>query len=110
MYEMQELGYNYRMNDIQASLGISQLKRLKSIINKRNFIYKSYEKEFSDLPLKLLKIPNRVESAVHLCIIQLKNELDKSQLGLFEFLKSQNIEFKYTIRLFTFNLITENGI
>ena len=91
IYEMQELGYNYRMNDIQASLGISQLKRLKSIIDKRNFVYRSYQKEFSELPIKLLKIPEGVESAVHLCVIQLKSDLNESQLGLFKFLKSQNI-------------------
>ncbi len=91
IYEMQELGYNYRMNDLQASLGLSQLKRLNSIINKRNFVYKSYEKEFSDLPIRLLKIPQRVESAVHLCVIQVQNKLNTSQIGLFNFLRAQNI-------------------
>ena len=41
-YEQQSLGWNYRLTDIQAALGISQLKRIKSFIKKRNEIANQY--------------------------------------------------------------------
>ena len=43
-YEQQVLGYNYRMNDIEAALGISQIKRLESIVRERNKILEVYIK------------------------------------------------------------------
>ncbi|MGM0509044.1 MAG: UDP-4-amino-4,6-dideoxy-N-acetyl-beta-L-altrosamine transaminase [Fusobacteriota bacterium] len=48
-YEMQSLGYNYRMTDIQASLGITQMKKLNKSIYKRNLIAKKYEEELANL-------------------------------------------------------------
>ena len=91
IYEMQELGFNYRMNDFQAALGLSQLYRLSSIIEKRNYIYEYYKKRLIGLPLKLLKIPNNVKSSVHLCVVQLTNSFKKEHLNLFNFLRSENI-------------------
>ena len=41
-FEQLELGFNYRMTDIHASLGINQMKRLKSFVNKRNALAKNY--------------------------------------------------------------------
>ena len=45
---MLELGYNYRLSDIQAALGISQLNRLDKFIKKRKFIANFYDKLFLD--------------------------------------------------------------
>ncbi len=45
-YEQQSLGFNYRMSDIQAALGISQLKRIDSFIEKRKSIAEYYEKKY----------------------------------------------------------------
>ena len=42
-YEQQELGYNYRMTDIQAALGINQLKRLDDVVNERNRLLDIYK-------------------------------------------------------------------
>ena len=47
-YEMREFGNNYRLSDIHAALGISQLKRLNSFIKKRKFIARFYNKLFCD--------------------------------------------------------------
>ncbi len=73
-YEMQDLGFNYRMNEIQAALGLSQLKRLKKIIERRNMIHRKYQKMLKNLPLKLIKVPNNVYSSFHLAIIKLNNK------------------------------------
>ena len=72
-YEMQGLGFNYRMNEIQAALGLSQLKRLESIVLRRNTIYKEYKKLLSNFPLNLLEIPKNVYSSIHLVVVKLEN-------------------------------------
>ena len=48
-YEHQNFGYNYRMNDISAALGISQVKRIKKFIKSRNLIAKKYKKNSEKL-------------------------------------------------------------
>ena len=45
-YQQISLGYNYRMNDIQGALGISQVKKLSEFIGKRNAIAKNYDELF----------------------------------------------------------------
>lgn len=54
-YEMQELGYNYRITDLQCALGISQMNKLDNSIYKRNKIAQRYENELEDL--KWLELP-----------------------------------------------------
>jgi UDP-4-amino-4,6-dideoxy-N-acetyl-beta-L-altrosamine transaminase len=90
-YEQQYLGYNYRMTDIQAALGLSQLKRLDYFTGERNRIRHIYEKSFSSLPLKLLPIPRRTYSSVHLVVALLEQVSDDIQLKLFNYLRSSRI-------------------
>ena len=87
-YEQQMLGYNYRMNELQAALGISQIKRLKKIVNERNKIYQIYKKELNDLNISVLEIPKNVRSSVHLAIIKVNINLHKE---LFERLRLAGI-------------------
>ncbi|MGB6127794.1 MAG: UDP-4-amino-4,6-dideoxy-N-acetyl-beta-L-altrosamine transaminase [Psychrilyobacter sp.] len=54
-YEMQELGYNYRITDMQCALGITQMEKLNKSIFNRNKIAKFYEEQFKDL--KWLELP-----------------------------------------------------
>ena len=54
-YQQQFLGYNYRMSDIHAALGISQLTRIKKFIKKRNQIANYYKKQFLGLPINFQK-------------------------------------------------------
>jgi UDP-4-amino-4,6-dideoxy-N-acetyl-beta-L-altrosamine transaminase len=85
-YEMQELGYNYRLTDFQAALGISQLKRAEEGMRKRCEIAEKYYSELSNLPITL---PNKFENlqhAFHLFIIQTEKRKE-----LYDFLKSKNI-------------------
>jgi UDP-4-amino-4,6-dideoxy-N-acetyl-beta-L-altrosamine transaminase len=85
-YEMQELGYNYRLTDIQAALGISQLLRADEGINRRTEIAKAYEKAFSGK--SYIKGQSGVVEghAYHLYVIEIPN-----RGGLIEYLREQNI-------------------
>ena len=52
-YEQIDIGYNYRMTDIQAALAISQIKRLNKIVKRRHEIAEVYNEELKDLPIQL---------------------------------------------------------
>lgn len=86
-HEMQELGYNYRMPDINASLGSSQIKRMDFNIEKRNAIAKKYKESFKNLPITYQKYDEeKFLNAYHLFVIQ----TDKRK-ELYEFLKQNGI-------------------
>ena len=70
-YEQQDLGYNYRMNDIAAALGISQLSKLNKFVKKRNEIADFYKKNLIRYPIFLPKIITGNLSSFHLFIIRL---------------------------------------
>jgi len=76
-YEQKYLGFNYRMTEIQAALGISQLKRLKNFVKKRNIIAKFYILKLSNLPIELPKEIKNIKSSYHLFVIKLKSNLIK---------------------------------
>jgi len=90
-YEMHLLGYNYRMTDFQAALGISQLSRLESNISRRREIAAEYDKAFRNHPF--LHIPPERDyaySSYHLYPVRLK---DKSKRKIFfEKLHERNIK------------------
>ena len=91
-YQQLSLGYNYRMTDIQASLGLSQLSRLKSYVEKRHEISGRYDDFLKDLPLKVPYHSPNSYSAVHLYVIRLKlNEIDMSHREVFENLRRLEI-------------------
>ena len=90
-YEQQSLGFNYRMNDIQASLGLSQLKRLNIIVKERNRQLDFYKKIFSQLPITFMEIPPFVYSSVHLAIIRLNDQVASKYFDVFEGLINSDI-------------------
>ena len=71
LYEQQQLGFNYRMTDLQAALGLSQLKRLNEIVAERNHQLQRYRELLVDFPVQLLEVPEDVLSSVHLAVIRL---------------------------------------
>jgi len=91
-YEQITLGFNYRMTELQAALGISQLKRVNKFVNQRHQLAQRYNELLKDLPLTT---PFQMEdgySAFHLYVICLDNKLvNKSQLQVFEVLRSFEI-------------------
>ena len=92
-YEQIKLGFNYRMTDIQAALGISQMNRLDSFIQKRHEICKRYNEYFQDLAsIKLPYQNNDSYSSLHLYVIRVDNSKSKaSHKQLFNYLRDNNI-------------------
>lgn len=79
-YQQVSLGYNYRMTDIQAALGISQLAQLDKFIEKRHHLAEIYQAELQDLPLLLPYQHPDSRSAWHLFVIQLKNSKKRKEV------------------------------
>ncbi len=87
-YQQLYLGYNYRLTDIQAALGCSQLKRLKSIIRKRQKIASNYDKLLNEFDLKKPYKAEQHNSANHLYVIRV-NRLQRK--NIFDFLRHHQI-------------------
>ncbi len=73
-YEMQTLGYNYRLTDIQSSLGISQLKKIDDGLEIRKSIARKYDTAFKNTSVDVL--PSSIGNSYHLYIIQSDRRLD----------------------------------
>jgi UDP-4-amino-4,6-dideoxy-N-acetyl-beta-L-altrosamine transaminase len=73
-YEQVELGYNYRLTDIQAALGLSQLQRLSRYIDRRHALAKRYNEKLATLPVILPYQSPSTRSAFHLYPIQLVDQ------------------------------------
>lgn len=86
-YEMQELGFNYRMTDFQAALGISQLKRAGEGLQRRQEIAARYNEAFRDIEeIKIPFVASDVFHAYHLYIIQVPD-----RLGLYNYLRENGV-------------------
>ncbi len=84
-YEMQELGFNYRLTDIQSSLGITQLTKNTTGVKKRNEIAERYKRAFSD-KIKYQSLPKDSYNAHHLFVIEVKKRKE-----LYNYLRENGI-------------------
>lgn len=85
-YEMQELGYNYRLSDINAALGLSQLKRAHENLQIRKAIARKYDEAFAGSNINLIKPADEFSHAYHLYVIQVEDRKE-----LYHQLKTCNI-------------------
>ena len=91
-YEQQKIGYNYRLSDIHASLGRSQLEKLDKFIKIRNQIARKYKILLKDLPLILPKDNKLSLSSYHLYVVRTQVSSDKKlHKKLFDFLRIKKI-------------------
>lgn len=89
-YEMQELGFNYRITDFQCALGISQLNKIDNFVQTRRNIADVYNNKFKDnINIEVLNENNNQFNSYHLYIIKVKNK--DIRLRLFNYLKEHNI-------------------
>lgn len=73
-YQQLELGYNYRMTDLQAALGISQLGKIEQFVARRNHLAARYQTLLQGLPLTLPQVQVNLCSAWHLYVVRMQLE------------------------------------
>jgi UDP-4-amino-4,6-dideoxy-N-acetyl-beta-L-altrosamine transaminase len=90
-YEQQVLGYNYRMTDLQAALGVSQFARIGTYIAQRRTVAARYDKLLEDLPLKVPGSLSDSRSAHHLYVVRLTSGRPGLRRIVFDAMRAQGI-------------------
>lgn len=92
-YQQIDLGYNYRMTELQAALGISQAKRIKTYVQKRHQLAQQYQQLLAQLPIQKPIVENEsCYSGLHLFVVRLKTDKIKpSRKEVFERLRQWGI-------------------
>jgi len=91
-YQQVELGYNYRMTDLQGALGASQMTRLEQYVARRHVLARRYDDLLAELPVTTPWQHPDSYSGLHLYVIRLQlDKIQKSHLQVFEALRAQEI-------------------
>lgn len=91
-YQQIDLGFNYRMTELQAALGVSQMHRLDAYVAKRHDIAACYDRLLTDMPLTCPWSHPDAYSGLHLYVVRVAAAADRAKhLQLFERLRSQGI-------------------
>jgi len=91
-YQQVELGYNYRMTELQAALGVSQMERLDAFVSRRHELAKRYDELLQDLPVITPWQHPDSYSGLHLYVIRLQlGNIVKNHLEVFESLREQGV-------------------
>jgi UDP-4-amino-4,6-dideoxy-N-acetyl-beta-L-altrosamine transaminase len=90
-YQQIELGYNYRLTDLQAALGLSQMNRIEEFVNRRNEIANLYNQLLSNMPFVLPWQSPDNYSSYHLYVIRVKNSAPNNHHEIFERLRARGI-------------------
>lgn len=91
-YQQVDLGYNYRMTELQGALGVSQMDRLNHYVARRHELARRYDELLSDLPVVIPWQHPDTYSGLHLYIIRLKLEnINKTHRQVFEALRAKEV-------------------
>ena len=91
-YQQIELGYNYRMTDIQAALGYSQMERLDAFVARRRQLAKWYDELLVDLPIRRPKQSEDTNSSWHIYVVRLdKTRVKKSKAEIFKEMEKRGV-------------------
>ncbi|MBR3723057.1 MAG: UDP-4-amino-4,6-dideoxy-N-acetyl-beta-L-altrosamine transaminase [Selenomonadaceae bacterium] len=91
-YQQVELGFNYRMTDIQAALGYSQMDRLDEFVRRRRYLAKRYDDLLKDLPLKTPYVPDYANPSWHIYIVRIDfSKVKKTKKQIFEEMRKKGI-------------------
>ena len=91
-YQQVDLGFNYRMTELQAALGVSQMNRLDAFVARRHELAQRYDRLLADLPVTTPRQHPDGYSGLHLYVIRLQlDNLTKSHRQVFESLQAQGI-------------------
>jgi UDP-4-amino-4,6-dideoxy-N-acetyl-beta-L-altrosamine transaminase len=90
-YEQLSLGFNYRMTELQAALGCSQMSRIDDFVSKRNTLAKIYDEQLSEMSIILPVVPSGIYSSYHLYIIKLEDSASIDRGRMFEQLRDNGI-------------------
>ncbi|MEZ8700488.1 UDP-4-amino-4,6-dideoxy-N-acetyl-beta-L-altrosamine transaminase [Vibrio cyclitrophicus] len=91
-YQQVDLGFNYRMTELQAALGVTQMQRLDEFVAARHVLSKRYNQMLSELPLVLPYQLEKTYSGLHLFVIRLKlDEISLTHKQVFEALRENGI-------------------
>lgn len=91
-YQQIDLGFNYRMTELQAALGVSQMDRLDSFVARRHELAQRYNSLLADLPVVLPWQHPDSYSGLHLYVIRLNlKQIEKTHLEVFKLLRSQEV-------------------
>jgi len=91
-YQQIALGYNYRMTELQAALGLSQIKRLDGIVDRRRKIAMHYDSLLKDFPVVIPRQDPDCDSARHLYVIRIDPEVSKKKRkDVFEYLRKNGV-------------------
>jgi dTDP-4-amino-4,6-dideoxygalactose transaminase len=90
-YEQRELGFNYRLTDLQAALGLSQLEQLDAFVDRRHILMDRYRAAVGDWPVEFLDEPANCHSAYHLAVLRLNSSSPAQHRNLFKAMRSRRI-------------------
>ena len=90
-YEQIDLSFNFILPDINAALGLSQLKNIRKNIHKREKLINYYKQKFSKSDIKLLNIPKNIKSSHHLLPAMYNFKSLKHKADFFQFMRKNNI-------------------
>ncbi|WP_288795727.1 UDP-4-amino-4,6-dideoxy-N-acetyl-beta-L-altrosamine transaminase [uncultured Megamonas sp.] len=91
-YQQIDLGFNYRMTDIQAALGYSQMQRIDEFVTKRRYLVNRYNDLLKDLPLILPYQIDEANSSWHLYVVKIDfNKVNKAKVDIFKEMKNKGV-------------------